>query len=71
MQEYLKEKGIATIIHYPIPPHLQEAYRYLEHTVGDYPITEQYAKEVLSIPLYNGMIEEEQQYVISALNAFD
>ena len=71
LQEYLKEKGIATIIHYPIPPHLQEAYRYLEHTVGDYPITEQYAKEVLSIPLYNGMIEEEQQYVISALNAFD
>lgn len=70
LQAYLKERGISTIIHYPIPPHLQEAYGYLGHKEGDYPITEQYAKEVLSIPLYNGMTEEEQAYVIEALNAF-
>lgn len=70
LQAYLKERGISTIIHYPIPPHLQEAYGYLGHKEGDYPITERYAKEVLSIPLYNGMTEEEQAYVIEALNAF-
>ena len=70
LQAYLKEKGISTIIHYPVPPHLQEAYAYLGHTVGDYPITERYANEVLSIPLYNGMTDEEQNYVIEALNAF-
>lgn len=69
-QTYLKEKGIATIIHYPIPPHLQEAYRYLGYKEGDYPITEKYATEVLSIPLYNGMTFEEQTYVIDAINAF-
>ena len=66
--DYLKEKGISTIIHYPVPPHLQEAYAYLGHKVGDFPITEKFAHEVLSIPLYNGMTEKEQDYVIKALN---
>ena len=68
LQRYLKEKGIATIIHYPIPPHLQEAYAYLGHKEGDFPITEKYAKEVLSIPMYNGITPEEQEYVIRMLN---
>ncbi len=68
--EYLKEKGIGTIIHYPIPPHLSEAYAYLNHKNGDYPITEDYAATVLSIPMYNGMTKEEQDYVIEALNQF-
>lgn len=68
--EYLNEKNIGSIIHYPVPPHLQEAYAYLGHKEGEYPITEEYAKEVLSIPMYNGMSEEEQDYVIDALNGF-
>lgn len=67
---YLDEKGIGTIIHYPIPPHLSEAYQYLGHKEGFLPITERYAQTVLSIPMYNGMTEEEQTYVIDALNAF-
>lgn len=70
LMDYLKEKGIGTIIHYPIPPHLSEAYAYLGKKPGDYPITEKYASEVLSIPLYNGMTEEEQTCVIDAINAF-
>ena len=69
--KYLDEKGIGTIIHYPIPPHLAEAYRYLGHQKGDYPITEHLADTVLSIPMYNGMTDEEQAYVIDAINAFD
>ena len=68
--EYLKEKDIGTIIHYPVPPHLQQAYEYLGHKKGDLPICERYANEVLSIPMYNGMTDEEQQYVIDAINKF-
>lgn len=68
--EYLEGKGIGTIIHYPIPPHLSEAYSYLGHKKGAFPITEQYADTVLSIPLYNGMTEDELDYVIKALNEF-
>lgn len=67
---YLDQNGVGTIIHYPIPPHLSEAYSYLGVQEGSLPITEHYAKTVLSIPLYNGMTEEEQSYVIDLLNRF-
>lgn len=69
--DYLNEKGVGTIIHYPIPPHLSEAYHYLNIREGSLPITEHYAQTVLSIPLYNGMAPEEQQYVIEMINSFD
>lgn len=68
--EYLNKKNISTIIHYPIPPHLSEAYRYLGLKEGSLPITESYAKTVLSIPLFNGLTKEEQDYVIEALNEY-
>lgn len=71
LMDYLKEREIGTIIHYPIPPHLSEAYAYLGKKPGDYPIAEQYAKEVLSLPMYNGMTEEEQTLVIDAINRFE
>ncbi len=67
---YLKEKGISTIIHYPIPPHLSQAYEYLGFKKGDLPITEACADEVLSIPMFNGITEEEIGYVVDALNDF-
>lgn len=68
--DYLNDKEIGTIIHYPIPPHLSEAYRYLGFGERSLPITERYARTVLSIPLYNGMTAEEQEYVIEAINRF-
>lgn len=68
--KYLEQHGIGTIIHYPIPPHLSEAYAYLGHKRGEYPIAEEYADTVLSIPMYNGMTCEEQGYVIEVLNSF-
>ena len=67
---YLDEKEIHTIIHYPIPPHLSKAYQSLGYTEGAFPIAERHAKTVLSLPFYNGMTDEEQQYVIDALNQF-
>ena len=68
--EYLNEREIGTIIHYPIPPHLSEAYQYLGHSEGFLPITEHLAKTVLSIPMYNGMTHEEMECVVEALNSF-
>lgn len=68
--KYLDDKGIGTIIHYPIPPHLSEAYSYLQMKEGDLPITEKYAKTILSLPLYNGMTTEELDYIIDTLNRF-
>ncbi|MCR5753983.1 MAG: DegT/DnrJ/EryC1/StrS family aminotransferase [Acetatifactor sp.] len=68
--QYLDEREIGSIIHYPIPPHLSEAYSYLGYERGSFPVTEKYADTVLSIPMYNGMTREEQDYVISCLNAF-
>ena len=70
LMNYLKENEIGTIIHYPIPPHLSKAYAYLGKKVGDFPIAEQCAKEVLSIPMYNGMTEEELTTVIETINRF-
>lgn len=69
--EYLDSKGIGTIIHYPIPPHLSEAYQYLGYKKRAMPITEHLANTVLSIPMYNGMTEDEQEYVIETINSFE
>lgn len=68
--QYLNSKEIGTIIHYPIPPHLSEAYQYLGYRKGSFPVTEHMAETVLSLPMYNGMTEEEQTYVIETLNQF-
>lgn len=69
-QKYLEENEIGTVIHYPIPPHLSEAYKYLGYKAGDYPITEDYANTVVSLPLYNGMTKEEIEYVIKKINEY-
>lgn len=69
IQRKLQEKGIATMIHYPIPPHLSEALSWLKLGRGTYPITERYADEVLSLPFYNGMYEDELKYVVDIINA--
>lgn len=69
-QNYLSENNIASVIHYPIPPHLSEAYKYLGFKRGDFPITEKYADTVLSLPLYNGMNDEEINYVIEVINTY-
>lgn len=70
LQKYLENNGIQTVIHYPIPPHLAECYQKLGYKEGDYPIAEKYAKEVLSLPMFNGMREEEVKYVVDVLNDY-
>ena len=57
LQEYLKSKGIGTLIHYPLPIHLQEAYKHLGYKKSDFPIAEKIANEVLSLPIWVGLNE--------------
>ncbi|PZF72040.1 DegT/DnrJ/EryC1/StrS family aminotransferase [Taibaiella soli] len=63
LQQYLSEQGIGTLIHYPIPPHMQEAYQSLGYKKGDFPIAEQIAETCLSLPMWPGMTEEMVKYV--------
>ena len=70
LQAHLTEQGIKALIHYPIPPHMQQCYARLGHRQGDFPISERYAKEELSLPIYVGMPEEDVDRVIDAVNSF-
>lgn len=70
LEQYLKDNGILTVKHYPIPMHMQEAYAHLNLWVGSLPIAEEISRTVLSIPMYYGMTEEQIDYVITKLNAF-
>ncbi|HEX3151285.1 MAG TPA: DegT/DnrJ/EryC1/StrS family aminotransferase [Gemmataceae bacterium] len=64
----LRRRGIETLIHYPVPVHLQPAYEHLGGRLGDLPETERAAAEVVSLPLYPGMTAEQQDAVIAAVN---
>ncbi len=70
LEAYLREKGIQTNKHYPIPMHLQECYKDLGYKEGDFPIAEEISRTELSIPMYYGMTEEEVGYVVEAVNGF-
>lgn len=67
---YLNEAGIATGIHYPIPIHLQPAYAELNHKLGDFPVTEQYAGQILSLPMYPDICQEAIEHTAHAIRAF-
>lgn len=69
LQSYLTDNGVQTLIHYPIPPHLQKAYKQLNHL--SFPITEKIHREVLSLPISPVMSEEDVQAVIHLLNVFN
>lgn len=70
LMAHLEQAGIHAQIHYPIPPHLAPCYAKLGGRPGDYPIAEAYADQVVSLPLYNGMTDEEVQYVVDAVNSW-
>lgn len=70
LQNYLADNGIMTQIHYPIPVHLQEAYRDLHHKKGDFPVAERIADTELSLPIWYGMTETEMEQVVQMLNRF-
>ena len=70
LEKFLNQKGIGTNCHYPIPIHMQEAYKDLQIPQGAYPVAEKISATELSIPMYYGMTDEEISYVISAINEF-
>ena len=70
LQQHLKDFGIGTLIHYPVPPHLQEAYRSLGLREGSQPISEKIHREVLSLPIGPHLTDEHVIAVTEALHAF-
>ena len=70
LEKFLNQKGIGTNCHYPIPIHMQEAYKNLQIPQGTYPVAEKISATELSIPMYYGMTDEDVSYVISAINEF-
>lgn len=68
LSQLLREQGVGTLIHYPIPPHLQEAYMSLDLKEGTFPIAEKMHREVLSLPISPVMSNEDVQKVISITN---
>jgi len=70
LQKYLKENGIPTMIYYPLPLHLQPAFKYLNYQKGDFPQAEKAAKEVLSLPIYPELTKKQQNYIIQTIKEF-
>jgi dTDP-4-amino-4,6-dideoxygalactose transaminase len=70
LQTFLKEKEIETLIHYPVPIHLQKAYEDLGYRQGDFPVTEQYCSEILSLPFFPEMKESEIRKVAEEIRCF-
>ncbi len=67
IQAFLKGRGIPSMIYYPSPIHLQEAYKYLGYKEGDFPLAEQLSREVLSLPMHTEMDEDQLQYITDAI----
>ena len=70
LQQYLSSRGISTGIHYPVPIHLQEAFRDMGHKTGDFPVTEQCAKEILSLPMSPEMEESQVHEIAERIKEF-
>ena len=70
LQAYLKKQGIGTMIHYPVPPHLSEAYKEMDCHPGDFPITEKMANTFLSLPIGPHMSMDDTDYVIEKIRGF-
>lgn len=71
LENHLKNAGIGTNKHYPIPMHLQDCYKDLGFKKGDFPIAEEISETELSIPMYYGMTDEEISYVVEIINSFN
>lgn len=71
LQKHLQQHGIGTLIHYPVPPHLQAACASLGHRPGDFPIAEKIAETCLSLPLYPGLTAEEANYIADTVRQFN
>lgn len=70
MKAWLEKSGISTMIHYPVPPHLQPAFSDLEYKGGEFPVAEDIAQTALSLPLWPGMTDDQVDFVTERIVAF-
>lgn len=70
LQEHLRDRGIGTAIHYPIPIHLQPAAAYLGHKLGDFPVCERQSQRILTLPVHPGLKSEDVTSIATAVNDF-
>lgn len=70
LQAFLQQKGIPSMIYYPGAHHLQEAYLYLGYKKGDFPVSEQLAETVLSLPMHTEMTEEQLEYIVNSVKEY-
>jgi dTDP-4-amino-4,6-dideoxygalactose transaminase len=70
LQRHLTERGVGTIIHYPIPIHLQQAYADLGYSRGAFPVAERLAASMLSLPMFPELSREQIEYVVGAIKEF-
>lgn len=70
LQDFLQAKGVGTLIHYPTPPHLQQAYQHLGYKKGDFPIAEDLADTVVSLPIWPGLKESDITYIAACISEF-
>lgn len=70
LQQFLTEQGIGTLIHYPVPPHLQQAYHDLNYKKGDFPLSEKIADTCLSLPIYPGLTTSDVSLICDTITKF-
>ena len=70
LKEHLQSKGIPSMIYYPMPLHVQKAYQYLGYKEGDFPVTEQLCKAVISLPMHTELVTEQLEYITQSVLAY-
>jgi len=70
LMRYLSEQGVSTLIHYPTPIHMQKVYKHLGYKHGDFPNAEKVVKEIISLPMYPSLKEDEVLYICGRIRAF-
>jgi len=70
LQQFLKEKGIPSMVYYPGVIHFQEAYQFLGYKKGDFPVSEHLAETVLSLPMHTELTEEQLEYITRLIKEF-
>jgi len=70
LQEFLRQRGIPSVVYYPLPNHLQPAYAYLGYRAGQFPVAEQLCRTVLSVPIHPTLTEEQVAYVAETIRQF-
>ncbi len=70
MQEFLSSKGIPAMVYYPVPLHLQKAYTDPRYKEGDFPVTEELCKRVISLPMHTELTNEQLEWIVSCVKEF-